>query len=221
MIKPPVETHAAMPVSAQSTGTHPAPGSRKTSSTEGLDCEYGGAGRSHMCRGLEEKELWLLKGLSTGRGQGLCGSLHSCPAIPTPWGMWSEDPCTSDRSETWENGATDTMNPSSNQVWVACLLLSCKTQEKMVLFCLQGETHTGKVKLKCSQCLMIPQKQVLPLQACPVTLHCSGKGPHVRGGLDPRPCSSRGKQAVPGETWGKAAGHGRRGVCEVGLHDIF
>lgn len=90
MIKPPVETHAATPVSAQSTGTHPAPGSRKTSSTEGLDYEYGGAGRSHMCRGLEEKELWLLKGLSTGRGQGLCGSLPSCPAIPTPWGMWSE-----------------------------------------------------------------------------------------------------------------------------------
>lgn len=49
-------------------------------------------------------------------------------------------------------------------------------------------------------------------KACPMPLRCSGKGPRVRGGLDPRPYSSGGKQAVPGETWGKAVGHGGEGV---------
>lgn len=51
-------------------GTHPTPGPTKTS-FRGLDCEYGGVGRSPVCKGLEESKLWLGKvrtGLRGGRG---------------------------------------------------------------------------------------------------------------------------------------------------------
>lgn len=114
------------------------------------------------------------------------------------WWQWTLAPVTRQKRE---NGATDTKYPPPNQVLVACLLLSCRTQAKVVLFCLQGEPRTGKVKLKCSQRLMIPGKQALPLnKGLPHTsallwlgTAMSRKGPRVQGGLDPRPCSSRGK----------------------------
>lgn len=52
----------------------------------------------------------------------------------------------------------------------------------MVLFCLQREMHTGKVKLKCSQRLMIPRKQDLPLQQRPAPCLCAALAKaHVSG----------------------------------------
>lgn len=133
------------------------------------------------------------------------------------------DPCTSDQSEAWENGATDTMNPSPNQVRVACLLLSCRTQEKMVLFCLQGETHTGKVKLKCSQRLMIPQKQVLPLQQRPAPCLCAALAKaHLSGeAWIPDHALVEANKLYQGRPGGRQPAMGGGGVCEVGLHDLF
>lgn len=174
---------------------------------------------------FEEKELWISKGSSIGRGQGLSGSLHSCPpAIPTPGGMWSESwwrqtlaPVTRQKGE---NGATDTTYASPNQVPVACLLLSCRTQAKVVLFCLQGEPRTGKVERKCSQRLMIPGQQDLPLQQRPAP--CLGsamsrKGPRVTKGLDPRSCSSRrGKTSCTRGGLGEDSRHwGGGGDCRT------
>lgn len=97
-------------------------------------------------------------------------------------------------------------------------------QKKTMLFCLEGETTNGKAK--CSQHLIIPRKQVLPLQQMPAPcIYGAGalvwisnvpQRPMCWGGLEPRLCTSRDKTSCTRRPSGKQqATIGGRSPCST------